>query len=103
MSDDNFMTVAEVAEELGVSYFSVARALRKGLLPGVKDKNLWRVKRTALFLALKEYADRGAPIFREDLQNQTRHGKPRRLRPALIPRARGKEWRAIYGRRVEDG
>jgi excisionase family DNA binding protein len=93
---DELLTVTQVAEELRVSYFSVARALRKGLLPGVKHGNQWRVRRADLFVALKDYADRGAPIFREDLQHQTLQGKPRRFRPALIPRPRGEEWWATY-------
>jgi excisionase family DNA binding protein len=61
MPDDEYVTVAQAAQQFGLSRRQLARLLQTGTIPGIKPGHDWLVRPSAVRTYLKERRPPGRP------------------------------------------
>jgi len=61
MPNDEYVTVAQAAQQSGLSRRQLARLLQEGTIPGIKPGHDWLVRPSAVTIYLKERRPPGRP------------------------------------------
>jgi len=90
IENDYIYTAREVAVFLRVSYDTIARYCRRGILPSFKAGGQWRVRESALCAFMDSSYAACSPALREPSREITSEGKPRQRRAPFAPRPHAK-------------